>query len=164
MNEVQEAEQSTVVPAVNGLAPVEGATRLSLLTKDQALAEWDVLSKMFDIAIPRTLGRVTLDTLKANVEEGKGLVVIAWNPDPMAPVIHAAFMVEGDGYPSGKKVFSISLCGGSDISEWGHLYPQFRDMASELDFDQIQITGRPGWAKFIGAKEVSRTFIEELTQ
>jgi hypothetical protein len=36
-------------------------------------------------------------------------------------------------------------------------------MASELDFDQIQITGRPGWAKFIGAKEVSRTFVEELT-
>ena len=99
MNEVQEAEQSTVVPAVNGLAPVEGATRLTLLSKDQALAEWDVLSKMFDIAIPRTLGRVTLDTLKANVEEGKGLVVIAWNPDPMAPVIYAAFMVEGDGDP-----------------------------------------------------------------
>jgi hypothetical protein len=161
MNNVQEAEQSTVVPAVNGLAP-EKAERLTLLSKEQALSEWDVLSKMFAIAIPRTLGRVTLDTLKANVEEGKALVVIAWNPDPMAPVIHAAFMVEGDGYPSGKKVFTISLCGGSDISEWGHLLWQFRDMAAELDFDQIQFTGRAGWSKFIGAKEVSRNYVEEL--
>lgn len=158
-----EATQSPEIEAPENRVEVrEQATRLSLLSKEQALSEWDVLSKMFDIAIPRTLGRVTLETLKAHIEEGKALVVIAWNPDPAAPVIHAAFLVEGDRYPSGKKVFTISLCGGSDISEWGHLYCQFRDMAAGLGFEQIQITGRPGWAKFIGAKEVSRTFVEEL--
>ena len=145
----------------NALEP-QAAARLSLLTKEQALAEWDVLEGFFLKAIPLTLGRRTIEDVKEQLEDDRGMVVIAWDPDPKAPVIYAAFLIESEQYPS-KKVFNIALCGGGEIKEWGHLYWQFRDMAQGLSFDQLEIEGRAGWSKFIGAKEVSRKFVEELT-
>lgn len=140
------------------------ATRLSSLDPDQAIAEWDVLATFFEKALtaPSVCGRMTLENVKKSVEDGNSKVVIAWDPDPKAPVIYAAFLIEANQYPSGKKVFSIALCGGGGVEHWGHLYPDFRRMATELGFDQLEISGRPGWAKFIGAKEVSRKFVEEL--
>jgi hypothetical protein len=139
----------------------EQASRLSLLSKEQALSEWDVLRKFFDLVIPATFGRRDIESVRAQVEDGRANVVIAWNPDPKAPVIYAAFLIEAEQYID-KKVFLITLCGGGRIEEWGHLLPDFRNMATELGFDQIEINGRPGWSKYVGSKAVRHTFIEEL--
>jgi len=153
----------TVALAENQIAPTDDkASRLTTLDQAQAMAEWDVLAKFFEPAIPSTLGRRTMESVKQFVEDGRSKVVIAWNPDPVAPVIYAAFLIEAEEYSSGKRVFSIALCGGGGIEHWGHLYPDFKRMAQELGFDQIEISGRAGWSKFIGAKEVSRKFVEEL--
>ena len=156
------SQMATDISAPENALEPQGAARLSILTKEQALSEWDVLGDLFALAIPSSLGRRTIEGVRQEIEDDLGMVVIAWDPDPKAPVIYAAFLIESEQYGESKKVFNIALCGGSDIEEWGHLFWQFRDMAKELDFNQIEIVGRAGWSKFIGSKAVRHTFIEEL--
>ena len=137
------------------------AEKASILSAHQAIAEWDVISSFFALAMPYNLGRTSLEAIKQSVIDGYAMVMIVWDPDPKAPVIHAAFLIECDSYPH-KRVMNIAMCGGSKIEQWAHLWPQLKASAKAQGFDQIEINGRPGWGKFITAKETSRTFVEEL--
>jgi len=137
------------------------AEKASVLTTEQVLAEWDVIGNLLELGIPYSVGRTSIEDIKQNIIDGYSIVMIAWNPDPKAPEIHAAFLVDADVYPK-KKVMNITLCGGGNIQLWAHLWPQLKASAKSQGFDQIEINGRAGWSKFISAKEVSRTFVEEL--
>jgi len=141
---------------------IEPNLKMSILSKEHIEREWHVIEKFFDKAIPYTLGRTTIEQIKKRIEDEFAMVVICWDPDPRDPVIYSAFLVEADEYP-GKKVFHISMAGGEDIHVWGEFgWPAFKQMAKNMGFDQIEISGRPGWSKFITAKETHRNYVEEL--
>ena len=135
-------------------------TRVSVLTRERAVAEWDVLAPFFEQAIPYTCGRRDIDDVRDCVDDGNGLVIIAWNPD--ASEIYATFLAECLQYPK-KRVMSLTLCGGGSIALWKHLYPAIVHVAESMGFDQLEVVGRPGWSKIVGAdKETNRMFVEEL--
>lgn len=140
--------------------PVLKTSRLTALDGHQAIGNWDAIAEILIDVIPYTCGRLSLDDIKGAVEREDSLIVIAW--DPIIGKVYAVFVCEGSAYPSGKKVFHISQCAGRNIEEWIHLYPDMKRMAKVFGFEQIEITGRPGWGRALGLKETSRVYIEDL--
>ena len=134
--------------------------RITPMTADQAIAEWDTLSSLFEKVMPRVCGRFGLDDVKDTVARGNALVLLVW--DPEEHVIYAAILAEAEIYPS-KRVFSLNMCGGEDIEQWGHLFPVIEYIAKKLGYDQIDILGRPGWKKFLpGTTSVLTQFTKDL--
>ena len=142
-----------------GGVPILKTARLTALEGHQALAHWAVISSILEGVIPFTCGRLTLDDIRGAVEREDSMIVIAW--DPNLNEVYAVFVCEGEAYP-GKKVFNISQCAGRQLEDWVHLYPEMKRLAKTLGFDQIEITGRPGWGRALGLKETSRVYIEDL--
>jgi hypothetical protein len=104
--------------------------------------------------------RIEIEHVKKAVEDELSMIIIAW--DPEIGDVYLAFACESEVYPTGLKVMNLSLAGGSAVDEWRHLWPELKKLASDFGFDQIELTGRPGWGRALGLKENSRTFIEDL--
>ena len=139
--------------------PVIKTARLTALDGHQALAHWPVISSILEGVIPYTCGRISLDDIRSSVEREDSMIVIAW--DPNLSEVYAVFVCEGEAYP-GKTVFNVNQCAGRKLEDWAHLYPDMKRLAKALGFQQIQITGRPGWGRALGIKETARVYIEEL--
>lgn len=136
--------------------------KLTVLEKDQAIREWPVISGFFEKALPYSAGRWSLDDLRGSVEDGSMMCCVIWDPEEKH--IYAVMGCEGDEYP-GRKVFNMSVCGGEhdSISEWSHLWPAFVHIATEMGFDQIEVSGRPGWKKICkGTVEIARCYAMDL--
>jgi len=139
--------------------PVLKTSRLTALEGHQAIAHWPVIASILEGVIPYTCGRITLDDIRGSVEREDSMIVIAW--DPNLNEVYAVFVCEGEAYP-GKKVFNINQCAGRQLEDWIHLYPDMKRLAKALGFEQIEITGRPGWGRALGLRETARVYIEEL--
>ena len=133
--------------------------KLSQLPPEDAIAQWPLLAQLLGKADPYCLGRYDAESLREEVESGHTTILVAW--DPETRYVYAAFAAEGHEYP-GKRVFSIIMAGGENIDKWAHLWPAFRYVAKRMGFEQIQVTGRRGWKKFISAPEVGTFFVEDL--
>lgn len=140
--------------------PIIRTAKLSMLTADQALANWPTVAGFLEKAIPYTCGRITIDEVRGAIEQGMGVVVIAW--DPKEGAVYAAYFCEVEQYKTGRKCWNVALCGGHDIEEWKHLWPVMKEIGKAQGCDQIELTGRPAWGRVLGLKEVSRTYIEDL--
>ena len=139
--------------------PVLKTARLTALEGHQALAHWPVIASILEGVIPYTCGRLKLEDIRDSVEREDAFIVLAWDPNQGS--VYAVFVCEGEAYPH-KKVFNVSQCAGRNLEEWAHLYPDMKRLAKALGFEQIEITGRPGWGRALGIKETSRVYIEEL--
>jgi hypothetical protein len=140
--------------------PIIRTTKLSVLTSDQALANWEVVGGMLAGALRYALGRISLEDAQTALANDLGLIVIAWNPNKGA--VHAAFFCEIDRYPTGRQCFNVALAGGSEMKEWAHLWPSMKEIARQHGCDHIELTGRPGWGRALGLKEVARLYIEDV--
>jgi hypothetical protein len=77
-------------------------------------------------------------------------------------VIYAVMVWEGWIYPT-RKVFSLALCGGESIEAWQHLWPAIKEVARSEGYNQIEILGRRGWARYIpGTEEIATLYAEDL--
>ena len=136
------------------------SVKLSALTTKQAVQEWPVISGFLAKGIERACGRLTIDDVFELVRTEKLMVLIAWDPEEKQ--VYAVFGIEALEFPN-KKVFNITLAGGADIDKWGHLYPAFKEIAKTLGFNQMEVSGRAGWKRFLpGTTEVGRIFVEDL--
>ena len=134
--------------------------RITPLTTEMAIKEWDTIEGVICKVLDQACGRYDMGHVKDLVTEGKALVLLVW--DPEEKVIYAAMIAQADVYPL-KKVFNLSICAGDSLEEWGHLYPVIKFIAKKLGYDQIDITGRPGWKKFIpSATNMATCFTEDL--
>ena len=138
--------------------------KLTVLEKDQAIREWPVIGGFLAKAIPYAAGRWTLDDLRTQVEEGAMMCCVVWDPEEKH--IYAVMGCEAEEYP-GRRVFSISYCGGEEnsIQEWGHIWEAFVGIARGMGFDQIEVVGRPGWKKICkGTVEYARCYAMDLSR
>lgn len=140
--------------------PILSTVKVTALSKEQALANWDTLAGMLGSAIPYACGRITLDDVKQSIEDEMSMAIICW--DPQKGAVYMAFTAESEVYKTGVKCMNLNLAGGEALELWSHLWPELKRMAKSMGFDQIELTGRPGWGRALGLKETSRTFIEEL--
>jgi len=140
--------------------PILNTTRLTLLSNEQTVANWDIISRILAPAIPYTCGRVTLDDVDKAVQDDLAAVVIAW--DPLESDVYAAFVCEIELYPTGCKCWKITLAGGRDIREWSHLWPVLKQIGKDQGCNQVELVGRPGWFKVLQLSEVSRVHIEDI--
>ena len=140
--------------------PLIRNTKITALSADQAIANWSTISAMLEPALNYAEGRVDMDDVRKHVEDELTMIIIAWNPK--SGDVYLAFAAESSLYATGLKTMNLSLAGGSSSSEWRHLWPELKNMAKDFGFDQIQLTGRPGWGRVFGLKEKSRTFIEDI--
>lgn len=140
--------------------PNISSVKLTYLNSEQATANWPTISKMLEPALEYAEGRVDLDDVRQSVESEMTMIIIAW--DPKSGDVYLAFAAESEVYRTGLKCMNLSLAGGSAVGEWRHLWPELREIAKGLGFDQIELTGRPGWGRVFGLKEKCRTFIEDL--
>ncbi len=130
------------------------------LSADQAIREWTVISGIMDKVLDYACGRYTMDHMKERVADGMALPMLIWNREDKH--VYAVIVAEANIFPL-KKVFTLSICGGEGLFEWCHVWPQIKDIARGMGYDQIEIMGRPGWKKFIhGAREITRCWVEEL--
>lgn len=133
---------------------------VSVLTTPQALAAWPLIAPFIEKAIPYAAGRITLESTRDYIAAGKALAIVVWDQESKA--ILAVMTAEALDFPR-KRVFAITLCGGEQIDRWGHIYPALKQIAVNIGFDQIDVSGRAGWKKFLpGATEIGRTFVENL--
>ena len=140
--------------------PILSTMKLTSLNADQALANWSSISEMLEPALKYAEGRITMDDVKQAVEDELSMIVIAW--DPKSSDVYLAFACESAVYPTGRKCMNLALGGGSAVDEWRHLWPELKLLAKDLGFDQIELTGRPGWGRAMGLRETCRTYIEDL--
>lgn len=140
--------------------PILSTVKLSVLTKDQALGNWETLSSMLGQAIPYACGRITIEDVKQSIEDDMSMVIIGW--DPKVGNVYLAFTGESEVYKTGIKCLNLNLGGGDSMELWGHLWPELKRMSKSMGFDQIELTGRPGWGRALGLRETARTFIEDL--
>lgn len=138
--------------------------KLTELTSDQAIASWDVLAPMLDKAIQKGgEGRFTIHDIRRTVAEGLMLILAIWDPERKA--VYAVLGCEGSHLP-GKRVFTITLCGGAKAREWMHLYPAVRHIALSKGYDQIEVCGRKGWARLfedLPFREAGTFWIDDFT-
>lgn len=136
--------------------------KLTVLEREQAIREWPVISGFLAKALPYCAGRVTLESIKEDIERGSIMVCVIW--DPGEKHIYSVVGCEADEYP-GRRVFSLAYCGGEpdSIKEWGHVWHAFVHIAKEMGFDQIEVVGRPGWKKICtGTTEFARVLAMDL--
>ena len=145
---------------MSAAVPILSTVKATALTKEQALANWDTLAGMLEKALPYTCGRITLDDVKQSIEDEMTMVVIGW--DPQKGAVYMALTAESEVYKTGVKCMNLNLAGGEALELWAHLWPELKRMAKSMGFDQIELTGRPGWGRALGLRETARTFIEEL--
>jgi hypothetical protein len=136
------------------------STKLTALSGEQAIANWSTISGMLEPALKYSEGRVDIDDVRQHVEDEMTMIIIAWNPQ--TGDVYLAFAAESNHYATGLKTMNLSLAGGNSSGEWRHLWPELKGIAKRLGFDQIELTGRPGWGRVFGLKEKCRTFIEDL--
>lgn len=134
--------------------------KITALTPEQAIREWEVIGGFLSKSLVYALGRLSLDALMQRVIDQEALILIAWEPE--ARHIYAAFYAEVEQYATGVRCFTLGAAGGSDIAEWGHLWPAFEAIARQNGCDQIEVFGRRGWKPFIDAREVATVFVKEL--
>ena len=134
--------------------------RVTPMSADLAIKEWDVIKSVITKVMDQACGRFTLEDVKERIASGHVMPMMIW--DPTTQVIYSVICAEAEEYPL-KKVFQLSICAGEDIEEWGHVYPAIKDIARAMGFDQIDIVGRRGWKKFLpGATTDLGVFIEDL--
>lgn len=134
--------------------------KLTVMSKEHALREWEVLCRYFEPALEHADGTYGLVDMRKWVENDTALALIAW--DPEVQHIYAAFLVGVDDTPN-KRVYKFISAGGEDIDMWAHLWPAFKAHAKSFGCDMIRVTGRRGWARFITADEVATIFTEDLS-
>lgn len=140
--------------------PIIRTSKLTSLSSEQALANWDTIAGLLEPALQYAYGRITIEDVRKVIDEEMGMIVIAW--DPKTNAVYAAFFCEIDHYVTGRKCWNISLAGGHDIDEWIHLWPVLQQIGKDQGCDHIQISGRPGWGRVLGLKEAARLYIEEI--
>lgn len=133
--------------------------KMLLLDANLVDREWQMLSKMLDPALKYAVGRIDSADVLAAVKGGTSMLLAVMLNGRMS----ALLVVEGNQYPR-RRVFNVALCAGSDLSTWApQIWVQLQQFAISLGFDQIEVTGRPGWIKFLpGAKEVYRGCVMDL--
>jgi|DEB0MinimDraft_10_1074344.scaffolds.fasta_scaffold25743_2 hypothetical protein len=145
---------------MSAAVPILSTVKVTALTKDQALAHWPVVGPMLEKAIPHACGRITLEDVRQAVEDEMAMVIIVW--DPQKSAVYMAFSAESEVYKTGVRCMNLNLAGGDSVELWSHLWPELKRMAKTMGFNQIELTGRPGWGRVLGLRETSRTFIEDL--
>ena len=140
--------------------PILSTVKLSALSKEQSLGNWEAISAMLEKAIPYSCGRITIDDVRQSIEDEMSMVIIGW--DPQKGAVYMALTAESEVYKTGVKCMNLNLGGGDSIELWAHLWPELKRMAKSMGFDQIELTGRPGWGRALGLRETARTFIEDL--
>ena len=140
--------------------PILRTAKLTTLSAEQAVANWNAIEPLLSKSLPYALGRVSMEDVKDVVAKEMGMIVIGW--DPTTSEVYVAFFCEIQTYKTGRKCFHISLAGGREIGEWIHLWPVLKKIGKDQDCDHIEISGRPGWGRVLGLREVSRMYVEDL--
>lgn len=147
--------------ALNGLVATVKPAQLSMMTAEQALKNWEQISRLLQPAVDRSMGRVSLEGIRKAVEDELGIIVIGW--DPSSGETYVAFFCEVEQYDTGRRCWKISQAGGHEIDEWIHLWPVLKGMGRQFGCDHVELVGRPGWFRKLGLREVSRVYVGDLT-
>jgi hypothetical protein len=131
------------------------------LTADEAMEHWEKLAPYLEMSFKYSAGRMNIQAVKDNVEQGMSIVMVAY--DYANKEVFAVLAAEGINYPE-RKVFSVGLCGGKDIDVWAPtVWAGLVRIAIEKGCDQIEIVGRRGWKKFIpGVEEIATWYAMDL--
>lgn len=143
------------------LAVRQSGVKLTPLTAEYATECWSFLEPFVALALEYSQERLELEDVKRLVAEGGALVLLAWKPDEKR--VHAVMLCEGKNYAR-KKVFSIGICGGTDLFEWAPVvWPGILHIARDLGYDQVEVVGRRGWGRFLaGAREIATLYAIDL--
>ena len=155
----------TEAAVVDNVVPIVdvNAIKLSVLTTKQSIDNWEILLPYLNPVFAMSAGRLDADDALKQIVDGYADVMLIW--DPPAQRIYAVIVAEAKIYPK-KKVFCLGLCGGEHIHLWAEkMWPAIQAVAKKRGFDQIEITGRRGWKRFIpGAREIATFYAIDLDQ
>jgi hypothetical protein len=157
MSEAITAEAiAPVVPIVN-----VDRIKLSVLDSTVAVNGWDIITPYLEKVFEYSAGRLDLADTLETIKSGMAEVLLVW--DPTINRVFAVIVAEARHYPQ-RKVYSLGLCGGEDLNLWAErIWPALQHVAREKGYDQIEIVGRRGWARFIpGAKEIATFYAMDL--
>lgn len=120
-------------------------------------ALWHALAPFIE-KVPRMGERFTLEDVKAWLLETK---LQAWGlVESETGRLLAVFCTEVCVWPTGLRVLRIPFVAGEEIERWiGHLGAFEEQMWAE-GVDEIELAGRPGWARVTGYDERSRTLVK----
>jgi len=158
MDQVTLQGAESVVPIID-----TDQIKLTVLTTQQAVDGWETIVPYLDQVFERSAGRLgPEDTLQA-ITDGMAEVMLIW--DPPASRIYAVIIAEARVYPK-RRVMSLGLCGGAHIHLWAEkMWPAMQHVAKKKGFNQLEITGRRGWKRFIpGAEEIATFYAIDLDQ
>lgn len=133
------------------------------LNRDQAIEGWSAIRLFMVEPVARSWGRLTLEDMEGWIREGSMMPILVFDPEEQE--IWAVLMIESAEHPQ-KRVMVVSYCGGAGLEHWRHLYPALKRIAEDLRFDQIEMSGRPGWGRMLpdSVQEVARVWIDDTLE
>jgi hypothetical protein len=120
---------------------------------------WDEMVKLLS-TIPGVCDRYTMADIRKwhDAEEMQ-----AWRIfDVDSGKTIAVFCTEAHDWPS-KRVLAIPFIAGHDMERWLGFLPALERFAKDEGFDEVELSGRPGWGKVTGYEERYRVFTKDIT-
>lgn len=115
-----------------------------LLTKDQTIENWKVLSGYFKLVIPHGQGESTLTDYLTKILNGHAHCWAVINDNSIV----GAGLTEFMNYSQHKTLHIIAFS-GSDFEEQSKVFPTVEQYAKDSGCKAIEQWGRQGWAKVL---------------
>lgn len=132
--------------------------RLYALKPIDAATCWYDLEPKFADVVSRSLGRMSLESIRENVVSGWWMVWTVW--DDVGKNSRAWLLTELYTAPSGIKCWRIISCSGDDAGEWAHLIDEMKQAARAAGAQNFEMWARPGWQKILGQR-ATHVLLEE---
>jgi hypothetical protein len=115
---------------------------------------WPQILPYLKNAINYANGRYGIDDIYSNIKSSLMALWIAYNNDG----IHAACVTQIIRYPQ-KKCLAVLFCGGKNVNGWVHFLKTIIEDSKQYQCESVEIWGRPGWQKLLGAMGFKKTHI-----
>lgn len=133
------------------------------LRLDEIESAWPAIKGHVEEALSHSAGRLAPDDVKALLATGDMQACIIFLPEEER--LLATICTEVMEYPRAK-VLDLALCAGERMDLWLVAMPWMESFAREQGCTQIQVQGRPGWARVLasrGFSEASRLVVKEVS-
>ena len=119
-------------------------------------AIWMTVVPLLKPAVARSGGRVTMATLFSGLSERRYLL---WVTYPADLTIRAAFVTRIAQYPA-RKLVAVDFAGGAGMPDWlASVSDTFRRYATDAGCSGVEMSGRAGWARVLGAYGWTQDFV-----
>lgn len=134
-------------------------TRLQGIPAARIKGLWPAVLPFIERALAYDSGRYTAQSIRKGLLDRAMQLTVVEDVDDGARVL-AICITEIRNYPA-KKVGTIFLCAGHDMSRWLHHLPEIEAWLKQKGCREVELYGRPGWAKALPEYTFARVLLRK---